>query len=654
MSEVGVRDPRSAADGSPAPTGGQAVRVIALAAAGLWAVVAVLGGGMDAGLGLGGRGPLGAMLGLLVAAPLAAAAVWAARERIAAGGPAALLLAATLGGAVWSGLSVGWAVEPSLAWLAANREAMVLAGALVGLAAGAVVPRAAERLAPVVSAAAVLPVGAALLVVAVPSVLREDGALGRLTEPVGYPNALALVAALAVPGALLVAGAVHRGPWPPRLAAAWLVCLGACGVLALSRGGLASMAVATLVTLALAPSRRRFAAVAVAAVCAAPAVAVGLTASDLTADGLDASDRAGAGALFGLLLAAGAVAAAVLAGPVADRLPRGRGVRRTATRLAVAGAVLAALAPAGAVVADAGTIAGCGGGAVANDPGRILQVSSNQRGAWWCEAGRGFLEAPVAGNGAGSFPLVQLREREAHTPFVARDPHQIWLSSASALGLVGLALTLAMWAAVAWAVARLGRGAPAGPVAIVAAAFVQAQTDWVMSWPAVALPVAAAAGVLAARAARPRRAPLGLVTEAGLAAVTLAAVFALMASAVLPWAADRARRDGAAALADGDVAAALRAADDAAGLNPTAVDPWFLRARALRSTGDLPGELRALRRATVVQPENPATWRRLAVALGDAPAARAAWIRVHLLDPHDPRARAALRLPGGGVPGDVA
>jgi hypothetical protein len=42
-----------------------------------------------------------------------------------------------------------------------------------------------------------------------------------------------------------------------------------------------------------------------------------------------------------------------------------------------------------------------------------------------------------------------------------------------------------------------------------------------------------------------------------------------------------------------------------------------------------------------LQPENPESWRALAVFLGDGPVARHAWSEVHRLDPEDPEA--ALR-----------
>ena len=50
----------------------------------------------------------------------------------------------------------------------------------------------------------------------------------------------------------------------------------------------------------------------------------------------------------------------------------------------------------------------------------------------------------------------------------------------------------------------------------------------------------------------------------------------------------------------------------------------------------------AARRATEVQPDNPAAWTLLAISYGDTAAGRAAWQQVLVLSPQDQRARLAL------------
>jgi len=636
-------DPRSAADRSPAPGGSQPLRVVGAGALGAWAVLAAAGGGMDLGNATGGSGPLGAFLGLVVAAPLAAAAAWFARRRFALGGPAALALWSGAGLAVLAWLSIAWAVEPSLAWVAGNRAALLAA-------VGALLPSSPRRYPIALSAAAAVPVGLALLTKALPEVLGSDGAGARLSSPVDYANALALVAAVAVPGAVMAAGGAGR--WRTPLAAAWLACLFTAAMLTLSRSGIVATALALCLVLALTPGARAGAAAAAAGLVGAVApVAYALRSAQLSTDGLDAAERAGAGAVFGGLLVGGAVLAAVLAGPAARlasaaRIPRARHV--------LAGlAVVLALTPAVVVAADAGAISSCGGGAVDNTPGRLTDSSANQRGAWWCQAASGWAAQPLRGNGAGSFPVVQRREREnGDDRVLTRDPHQVFLAPASDLGALGLALTLGLWAAVGWAVLRLRRRVPAGLAAILAAAGVQSLTDWTLTWPAAGLPVLAALGILAATAARglPAR-RLGAGAEGTLAAALAVVAVAAPLSAMMPWWSDHASRASAEARVAGDLDRALRLAADARSRNPLSLQPLEARALALLAAGDRAGAEDALRERTRVQPENPDAWRRLALFLGDRPGARFAWIRVHVLDPQAADARRALLIPDDGPPG---
>lgn len=642
----------SAADAIRAPGGGQAARAAVLAAVAVWCAIALGGGGMDYGNGLGGPGALGAALGPALLAPLAAAAVWAARGRLPRRGPAVVAVGAAAGSVLLGAASLSWAADDSLAWLAANRTVVALAALVLGVVAGVAVPRATELFPPVLALAAAVPVTVALATVALPTLLGEDGALGRLQQPIGYANALALVAAMVLPGALAWPATerlARLGVLAAPLAAAAVVC----AVLALSRGGVAALTLAAVLTLALGPRPRRAVSVLVAAVAgAAPAVAVGLGSSSLTTDGLATGDRAGAGAVFGLVTLGGLAAAAALRPLIEARLPHGPRIRRRGrVAAAVAAAVIVAM-PLAVIARDADAITGCDRGAVANDAGRFTQISANQRGAWWCAAARGWAAAPVVGNGAGSWPVVELRHRrDGDDQLLARgDPHQVWLSEASSGGVLGLALLLGVWGSLAWAVVRLRSRVPGAVVAVPAAALLQAQADWVLTWPVVAVPVAAAIGVLVARASTRRGAarPPGLLAETALAIGLAACAVGAIASGALPWLSDRTVRAGEDALVRGDVAGALADAADARRLNPTSVRPLFLRARAWTTAGDDAAALAELHRATRVQPDVAQTWRRLARTLGDDPEATAAWRRVLRLDPYARDARAALALPPDG------
>ncbi|MCB0883035.1 MAG: hypothetical protein KDC33_12580, partial [Thermoleophilia bacterium] len=109
---------------------------LGFAAAVAWAAVCTLDGGMAMGNNPGTPGTLGAAAGLTAFAVLAAWGLWRCRGRVDRWGGAALAAAAAW--AAWNAASVAWAVEPSLAWLAANRAVMLAAAIAVGVSLAAV------------------------------------------------------------------------------------------------------------------------------------------------------------------------------------------------------------------------------------------------------------------------------------------------------------------------------------------------------------------------------------------------------------------------------------------------------------------------------------------------------------------------------------
>jgi O-Antigen ligase/Tetratricopeptide repeat len=664
VKDAGVDRPQGAADRSGAPEGGQAraaaartPEILGIAALAGWAALTAAGGGIDPGDGLGGDGPTGAFLALALGAPLAAVAVVLAWDRAALrSGPARLALAAAAGIALWSGLSIVWAAAPDLAWIDANRGAVALCALALGLALGALVPRAPLAFGVGLTAAAAVPVAIALGTKIVPGLLGSDRDLGRLAEPVGYWNALALVAAMALPGLLWLAGDARR--WAPPLAAAGIAVYGTALVLTYSRGGVLAAAMAVVVTLALLPSRgAALAALAAGAAGAAWPAAYGLTDSLLSSDAVPVDLREGAGAGLGWRLAVGAALAAALAPALlwaAGRLGLGAPGRPRLVALAAV-VVLCVAAVAGTAASPQGRdwadqrvseLRGEGGDAVANDPGRLASAAGNQRKAWWGEAWRGFEDAPLLGQGAGGFALVHLQERRTGDDALAtREPHDTALRALSGTGLVGLALLVALVGAVVWGILRAARLAVAPeialPLAVLAAFAMEASIDWAWAVPALTIPALAAAGVVLAAAA-PGRAPGAAARPGGLAAGALAGATALaVASAVLPWWSARAAADAERALARRDPEAALARAADARGLNPLSLATLLTRGAAYTDLGRPARALGAYRAAVDLQPDNPDAWRALAIFLGDGAEARRAWSEVHRLDPRDPEA--ALR-----------
>jgi hypothetical protein len=601
--------------------------------------VAALAGLALLGIGAGGqvtgrlppeRGAAAFAAAIVVAGALAAAALWRGR-RDAWRGPAALGVGAMAGLVGWSALSITWASAPDLAWLATNRLMLALWALVLGLAIARRVADPATRLAVGVSVAAMPVLVWALGSRVVPDLLAPFQDTSRLTAPIGHANGLALVAVMAVPGALLLAAPGRFRPVAVAMLTVALVVLPLTG----SRSGMLALVVAVALGLWLLPHRAQSVSALVAAIAGAvPAVWFGLTAGPLT-DGplLPApSERRGAGLILGLLVVlgvAGAVVVADLAPGRADRAARLLGRRRIAITLLVA---VAALVVAGGVVAAVGT----GGAPTSAD--RLTSLDANHRTEWWGQAVRGFASAPVHGHGAGSFPLTNVAERaDSFEALRTRHVHQAALETMTELGLVGLALGLACLGAVAWAARRAGRAG--WPAVCVAAPFlVQAQLDVPWTIPALAVPAMAAAGTLLALgspAARTARAG----TARAVAATALAAVAAV--SAIVPAvAADRA--GDAYLTADPSSASAARAGE-AADLNPLAIGALLVEARIRAEIGDGPGAARAASRAARRQPGNPFAWECLA-AVGDPAQAADAAARVARLNPRrDPALALACR-----------
>ena len=666
--DTGGVGPQGVADRSGAPEGGQAPSSVrparlgapawlGIAALAGWSLVCVGGGGIDPGDGLGGPGPRAAFLALALGAPLAFAAVVLAWDRAALrSGPARLAMAALGGVAAWAALSILWAAAPDLAWIDANRQAIALCALALGLALGALVPDAPRWLGLGLAVGAAPPVLLALGSKVLPGWLGADGDLARLAAPLGYWNALALVAVFAVPGLLWLAGAHPPRRWTLPVAAGGLTVAVLTVLLTYSRGGVISLVAAVAVTVAFLPARwRAFGALAVGAVCALPAAAHGLSDPLLSSDQVPTGLRESAGLGLGWRLVLGVAAAAVLA-PMLVRLLDGRVTARDGRRAVAIALAAVALAAAGTLaasssargwVADRGAeFRGEGGDAVANDPGRLVSTSGNQRRAWWGEAWRGFEARPLIGQGAGGFPLVHLRERRvADNSLNTREAHGIVPGVLSGLGVVGAALLAALLGAVVWGVLRAADVRPDPdlglPLAVLAAFVLQAAVDWSWSIPALTIPTLAAAGVVLAAAA-PGPAPGARSRPGPLAAGALgAAVAVAVISATLPWWSSGRTAAGEDALADGRPQAAIDLARQAHAADPLTVTPLLLMAQAYDDLREPRRALGAYEEATRLQPDNPATWRALAIFLGRGAAAGAAWREVHRLDPQDPEA--ALR-----------
>lgn len=623
---------RPAADATASQGVSGVAGVGALAVGVACVALAMASGGFDAGEGAVGRGPTAAFLALALGAPVAAGVAWWAVPRGAfSSWPVRVGLGAAAGLVAWSALSVAWAAAPDLAWIDANRAALALCALVVGV----VLARRVSQPGAVASlglSAIALPVAVwGLASKITPTLVGPDKAIARLSEPMGYWNAAALLVVLALPGAMWFSARPGAGPVQRAAGAAAVTLFVVTLLLTYSRAGIVVALVVAGACVALVPRGLRLLVPLSAGIAGAVLpLAHALTTGALTTDGLSAADRRDAGIALGWRLAVGlavAVGLMLLAVRLAPRLrPHSQALRRAGLIALVAAGV--ALVVVGGLKFD--SIANrVGGDAVDNNPNRITDPSLNGRIDWAAEALRGFADAPLAGQGAGGFRLIHLAERETvlNAGERIRHPHQLATQMAGELGIVGLVLLLTLVGAIAWAAVharRRGADSTIGLAIAIAAGFMlHVQVDFTWSIPGVAVPALIVCGVVLAGGASEvggGRAPKWWAAPA-------LAVFAMtaVASAFLPWQAGRSLEAG---YADRPFAHAATARS----LNPLWIEPDLFEAAVAADT-DPDRALRAARRATDKQPDNPRTWRALLAAGATAADAETARRRIGELDP---------------------
>jgi O-antigen ligase len=466
----------------------------------------------------------------------------------------------------------------------------------------------------------------------------------RLSEPIGYWNALGLLAAI---GILLGLGGVAHGRrlLPIGLAGACLPVLAATLYFSFSRGAWAALAIGMVVFLALDPRRLRF--VWSALVVLAPSaacVAVASQSEALTTEDSPRVDAVAEGHRLALFVAGFVLASAVLALAarwLAVHVPVPRWVGRVAN---VGFAALGVLA----VVVGLVLVGGPGTalsevekrfdapvtveGANLND--RLFSASGNGRaesvGVAW-DAGR---DRPLLGHGAGSYQYIWYERRPSG--LVIRDAHSLYAEAFAELGLVGVSLlVLALLVPLVAAVrARRNHVVPAATAAY-AAWTAHAAMDW--HWEVVGVTIAAlfAGSVALLAAGRGEMHPLPNVARWPL----LAASVALTAAALVSLVGNQALFAGREALAREEWSAAEDHGRRAESLLPWSFEPYFVLGDAAAGLGDRRGALEAYRKAVEADRRNWVAWLRLGqVARGVE--RRAAYERVHELNPR------ARDLPG--------
>jgi O-Antigen ligase len=386
-------------------------------------------------------------------------------------------------------LSVVWSVQPDQSFKDAGRMLAYsgVFGAAVALARA--VPNRWPAVLAGVTLATVVVCGYALLTKVFPSALDANDVYARLRAPYDYWNAIGLTAAMGVVCCLWLGS---RRAGHAVLSALAYPAMGLVLVtlmLAYSRGALVAAAFGVALWFCIVPLRLRGAAVLIAgAVAAALVVAWDFSRPALSTEGVALGVRVTAGHQLGALLAAMLILltlAGLAIGFFTGREAPTPRARRNAGATLLALLALAVIGFAGALAVSHRGLPGSVSHAfhaltdthakVPNTPGRLTAISS-VRARYWDEALSVFKAHPVLGAGAEGYRTARLRYRTA--PIEVRHAHGFAVQTLADLGVVGMALVLALllaWMAAAgrathpfnrrwasWSTLRRGRRARPG------------------------------------------------------------------------------------------------------------------------------------------------------------------------------------------------
>jgi len=524
-----------------------------------------------------------------------------------------VLVASVLGIAVWAGATIAWSIVPDRSWDAFDKSVAYAAFLGLGLLLAVFGAGRAGRLAAGLLAAVLGATLAWALLAKVVPVLDPGGdRVARLREPVGYWNALALLADVGIVlGLWLATAREHRRS--VRLAGGLLVYVSTLALLlTLSRAGLVVGIGGVALWLVLSRPVRVEASLTLVA-AALPAVLVGawaFTRPALTEDVATRANRVADGRVLGLLAVLGAALAVALV-TLAGRRALSAEARRRAGKALVVGAVVCALAlTAGAVASAADAVSsGRSCSEVVNDVSRLGSLDPNNRVCWWRESWSVFAGHAPLGAGAGSFETA--RKRYRHDARSVVEPHSLPLQMLADGGVLGLALFVALVFAGAGvcvcALRRLDgpeRAAASALVAVPAVYLGHALVDYDWNFLAVTAPTMVTLGLLTSVGREPyiARARPFLAVGASLLAL------AILASFSFPRLADRLERRSTVELVRGNLDAARDRARLARRLDPLSPGPLWALARIEERAGRRGAAERRYIDAVELQPDNPETW----------------------------------------------
>ena len=565
-----------------------------------------------------------------------------------------IVVGALVGLVAWTGASAAWSTNVSQTVLELERGLIYVAGTLAVL----LIARrqsVSHLLGGVLAAIGVISAyGLATRLFPDRIGVFDPIAVYRLSEPLGYWNALGIFAAIGIPLSLGFAARARRLA-VRSVAAAALVVLVPTVYFTFGRGPWVALAIGLLAAIGLDPRRLQLITM-LALLAPAPALVVwiGSRSPALTRQQSRLAEAAHDGHRLALVVIGLAAASAVLAlvvGHAESRLRPARALRQAwAVLLVLAGvALIAALfvrfgGPVTIVRHAHAAFKAPPVGITA--PGsnlnrRLFSFSGNGRAELWGVARDDYRAHPWRGSGAGTYERYWLAHRTRAAKL--RDAHGLYVEILAELGPVGLSL-LIVALAVPIAAAVRARRLPLVPAAAGAyiAYVVHAGVDWDWEMSGVtltALICGAALLVAARRETEPRRISLpirmsvvgALLVLAGFAFVGLVGNDALSAS-------KRAVTTGDGAKAEAEARRAIRWA-------PWSVEPLKALAQAQLVEGDRAAAQATLRRAIAKDRRDWDLWYRLALA-SEGPTFRkaiAAAARLNPLSPEIAELRSARR-----------
>jgi O-antigen ligase len=514
-----------------------------------------------------------------------------------------------LGFSLLSALSSLWSGSVELSVIEADR-ALVYLGFFLAAFLIAQTDRRRQRFAEGLAISLAIVALLALVSRLLPHVLVVDASFNttaRLAYPLGYWNADG--AAFGIAAVLLLWTSRHAAWTGLRwLSAALLPAVLLALYLTYSRGGLLTLAIAVVCTLALSRDRLwLFGTLAIGAVGALPAV-LAVQARRSLADNIANQAAVDQGVTVLLILLAGiGLALALFAGLRWAERREGRLTGR-ALELSRNPALLRGVAAVAAVIAIGVAIA-IGGRAwdqfsssdvqFPNQPEQhFSQFSGAGRHDFYRVAIDTFGEKPVLGSGAGTYQFAWDENRSIDQP--VHNAHSLYLESFAELGIVGGLLVLALVGVLLWTGFAAWRAAPhpqreryAALFAATLAFAVSAGLDWFWELPGLGAVFFLASGVLvAARCSQLAAAPdpalvaRGEERRFGLAVAGLAIAWIAAVALIGPLLVDREIDASQSAAADGDLTSAVSHAKTARSIEPFAASPYVQLGLLAESQGD--------------------------------------------------------------------